>query len=109
MLVVVFGIVQLARGRATDSLREGIFEDTSTSPSVYALVLYSDLWAIDGWDQANYVASEMRDATKNIPRAIHLSMFTVLVSIKISLAKILFEVRSLVFIHLDERRVFRGP
>ena len=79
MLIVVLGIVQFARGKVSSSLQEGIFDDTSSSPSAYALALYSGLWAIDGWDQANYVAGEMRDAAKNIPRAIHSSMLIVLV------------------------------
>ena len=70
-MIVVLGIIQLARGRESTSLREPIFEGSSTSPSAYALALYSGLWAIDGWDQANYVAGEMHNATKNIPRAIH--------------------------------------
>ena len=70
----MIGIVQLARGKASTSLTESLWSGSSTSPSEYALALYSGLWAFDGWDQANYVGGEMRDATKNIPRAIHSSM-----------------------------------
>lgn len=84
MLIVVLGIVQFARGKVSSSLQEGVFDDTSSSPSAYALALYSGLWAIDGWDQANYVAGEMRDAAKNIPRAIHSSMLIVLVRYEIT-------------------------
>ncbi|KAI0818760.1 amino acid permease-domain-containing protein [Irpex lacteus] len=58
--ITIIGLVQLARGHV--------------SPSEYALALYSALWAFDGWDQANYVGGEMKNATKNIPRAIHSSM-----------------------------------
>lgn len=72
--ITVIGIVQLARGKASTSLTESLWSGSSTSPSEYALALYSGLWAFDGWDQANYVGGEMRDATKNIPRAIHASM-----------------------------------
>ena len=74
MSITVIGIVQLIRGKASTSLTESLWSGSSTSPSEYALALYSGLWAFDGWDQANYVGGEMRNATKNIPRAIHTSM-----------------------------------
>jgi len=75
--ITLLGIIQLARGRATTSFTTSVFNGTSTSPSAYALALYSGLWAFDGWDQANYVGGEMSEPEKNIPRVIHLSMFTV--------------------------------
>ncbi|EPQ58713.1 hypothetical protein GLOTRDRAFT_57082, partial [Gloeophyllum trabeum ATCC 11539] len=74
MAVTVLGIIQLARGRASSSLREPLFTGSSQSPSSYALALYSGLWAFDGWDQANYVCGEMKNAERNLPRAIHSSM-----------------------------------
>ncbi|TDL24790.1 L-methionine transporter [Rickenella mellea] len=76
-LIAVLGVVQLARGRASSSLRDPLFTDSSTSPSAYALALYSGLWAFDGWDQANYVGGEMKNPDRNIPRAIHSSMLIV--------------------------------
>jgi len=75
--ITVLGIIQLARGHASTSLTEPLFTGSSTSPSSYALALYSGLWAFDGWDQANYVGGEMKNAQKNIPRAIHASMVIV--------------------------------
>ncbi len=71
--------MQLARGHVSVSLTQSLFQDSSHSPSEYALALYSALWAFDGWDQANYVGGEMKNATKNIPRAIHSSMAIVTV------------------------------
>jgi amino acid transporter len=56
-----------------------IFDGTSTSPSAYALALYSGLWAFDGWDQVNYVGGEISEPEKNIPRVIHSSMNIVVV------------------------------
>ncbi|KAJ3909325.1 amino acid permease-domain-containing protein [Lentinula edodes] len=41
--------------------------------------VFVSLWAFDGWDQANYVAGEMHQPGKNIPRAIHSSMVIVIV------------------------------
>lgn len=73
------GIVQLARGKASSSLREPLFAGSSTSPSSYSLAFYSGLWAFDGWDQANFVGGEISHPEKNIPRAIHSSMILVTV------------------------------
>ncbi|OCH94964.1 hypothetical protein OBBRIDRAFT_788707 [Obba rivulosa] len=75
--ITVLGITQIARGRASTSLTEPLFDGSSTSPSAYALALYSGLWAFDGWDQANYVGGEMKNPEKNIPRVIHTSMIIV--------------------------------
>ncbi|KAF8956554.1 L-methionine transporter [Flammula alnicola] len=77
ILVTVLGIVQLARGKASASLREPLFAGSSTSPSSYSLAVYSGLWAFDGWDQANFVGGEISQPEKNIPRAIHSSMILV--------------------------------
>ncbi|KAI0831389.1 amino acid transporter [Trametes gibbosa] len=77
--ITVLGLVQLARGRASTSFTEPLFDHSSTSPSAYALALYSGLWAFDGWDQANYVGGEMKNPEKNIPRAIHSSMVIVMI------------------------------
>lgn len=79
LAITIIGLVQLIRGKASTSLTESLFSGSSTSPSEYALALYSGLWAFDGWDQANYVGGEMKNATKNIPRAIHSSMAIVTV------------------------------
>ncbi|KAK7467094.1 hypothetical protein VKT23_004154 [Stygiomarasmius scandens] len=74
LMITILGIIQLARGKATNSFREAWFEGSSRSPSSYSLALYSGLWAFDGWDQANYVGGEIHNPEKNIPRAIHSSM-----------------------------------
>ena len=77
--MTVFGIVRLATGKASSSFRQPLFTGSSTSPSSYALALYSGLWAFDGWDQANFVGGEISQPEKNIPRAIHSSMMIVTV------------------------------
>ncbi|KAI0079920.1 L-methionine transporter [Panus rudis PR-1116 ss-1] len=76
--ITVLGLIQLVRGQASSSLTESLFTESSTSPSSYALALYSGLWAFDGWDQANYVGGEIKRPEKNIPRAIHSSMALVM-------------------------------
>lgn len=78
--IIILGFVQLARGRESESFQEPLFDGSSRSPSAYSLALYSGLWAFDGFDQANFVAGEVKNSAKNIPRAIHCSMAMVLVS-----------------------------
>ncbi|KAG0707713.1 L-methionine transporter [Suillus ampliporus] len=79
VFVIVLGMVQLIRGKASESFSQPLFDDSSHSPSAYSLALYSGLWAFDGWDQANYVGGEMKNAGRNIPRAIHGSMVIVMI------------------------------
>ncbi|KAG1756731.1 amino acid permease-domain-containing protein [Suillus paluster] len=79
VFVIVLGMIQLIRGKASESFSQPLFEDSSHSPSAYSLALYSGLWAFDGWDQANYVGGEMKNAGRNIPRAIHASMVIVMI------------------------------
>ncbi|KAJ3920301.1 hypothetical protein F5877DRAFT_77292 [Lentinula edodes] len=50
VFIIVLGIVQLARGKASPSLGEPWFKGSSTSPSENSLAFYSGLWAFDGWD-----------------------------------------------------------
>ena len=80
IFILVLGIVHLARGKASSSLRKPLFDGTSTSPSSWSLALYSGLWAYDGWDQVNFVGGVISHPEKNIPRAIHSSMIIVTVS-----------------------------
>jgi amino acid transporter len=77
---MILGLVQLARGKASTTFKQPLFSSTSTSPSSWSLALYSGLWAFDGWDQANYIGGDIKHPEKNIPRAIHSSMFIVTVS-----------------------------
>lgn len=77
MSVTVFGLMQLVRGWASESFSKPPFEDSSLSPSAYSLALYSGLWAFGGWDQANYIAGEIKNPERNIPRVIHWSMAAV--------------------------------
>ncbi|SNX83108.1 related to large neutral amino acid transporter 1 [Melanopsichium pennsylvanicum] len=80
IVVPILAIVQAARGKSsTSSLKAfssigNLFEGSSTSPSSYALALYSGLWAFDGWDQSCFVAGEMKRVEKDLPKVIHVSM-----------------------------------
>ena len=78
--VPILAIVQAARGKSSPSSVKAfsgishLFEGSSTSPSSYALALYSGLWAYDGWDQSCFVAGEMKRVEKDLPKVIHISM-----------------------------------
>ncbi|KAN0076858.1 Amino acid permease domain containing protein [Tylopilus felleus] len=112
--ITILGLVQLARGRASESFKEPLFADSSKSPSAYSLALYSGLWAFGGWDQANYVGGEIHNPEKNIPRAIHFSM--AIVSILFLLANVSYlvvldkaTVSSSNAVALDFGRALFGP
>ncbi|KAF2798092.1 amino acid transporter [Melanomma pulvis-pyrius CBS 109.77] len=46
----------------------------------YSAAIYAGLWAYDGWDNANVVASEIRDPGRSLPKAIEAAMVVVLSS-----------------------------
>ncbi|GAA5855926.1 hypothetical protein JCM8547_000418 [Rhodosporidiobolus lusitaniae] len=60
VLVFIGGIVFLALGRAASDFS---FEGSSSTPSGYALALFSALWTFDGWDAANFVARDVAPGT----------------------------------------------
>ncbi|KAF8495628.1 L-methionine transporter [Gautieria morchelliformis] len=78
LAIAILGIVQLARGQTSTSLTDPLFSGTTENISSYALALYSGLWAFDGWEQANYIAGEMKNPERNLPRVIHMSMAIVI-------------------------------
>lgn len=81
--IPVIAIVQVARGKIPAVSKEAfrslssLFRGSSIQPSSYALALYSGLWAYDGWDQVSFVAGEMKNPKRDVPRAIHSSTLIV--------------------------------
>ena len=69
LLIVVTGLVQLARG----STQHFTWADTETDPATLALSLYSGLFAFTGWNCLNFIIEEMRDPHRDLPRAIAIS------------------------------------
>ncbi|CAD6569352.1 MAG: hypothetical protein CYPHOPRED_003298 [Cyphobasidiales sp. Tagirdzhanova-0007] len=78
LAVAIMGVVQLAKGRSSESLRGNVFQGSTGSPGRYALALYSGTWAYSGWDQCCFVAGEMKNVTRDLPRVIHISLAMVM-------------------------------
>lgn len=106
VMITVLGLIQFVRGKASTSFKGPWFEGSATSPASYSLAFYSGLWAFDGWDQANYVGGEMKHPEKNIPRAIHTSMFVV--TVRLGFFQSFTTEPCAVTFHYGERVVLRG-
>ncbi|KAH9041337.1 APC amino acid permease [Lactarius pseudohatsudake] len=72
--VIVLGLIHRFLGRGVASPYPNPIVESSPTAASYAHALYAGLWAFDGFNQANYVAGEMRHPARDIPRAIHSSM-----------------------------------
>lgn len=83
--VPILAIVKSTRGGMPEASTlafksfSSLFSGSASRPSSYALALYSGLWAFDGWDQTSYVAGEMKNVNRDLPRVIHGSLAIVLV------------------------------
>lgn len=81
--ILVIALVQTARGYMPSESRQAFssFENWMSGSTKdlgrYALALYSGLWAYDGWDQATFVAGEMKNACRSLSLALPLSTVTV--------------------------------
>ena len=51
-----------------------LLQDTTKSPGHIALAFYSGLFSFAGWNYLNFVTEELKDPTKNLPRAIYISL-----------------------------------
>lgn len=71
LVISIAGLVVLGQKSLGSHNFDHAFESES-QPSLgdVALGLYSGLWAYDGWNNLNYVSSEMKNPTKDLPRVI---------------------------------------
>lgn len=76
-LIIITGIVQLARGE-TEYFQDP-WEHTETNIPKACLAFYSGLFAYNGWNYLNYVIEELQDPVKNCPKAIWISISLVTV------------------------------
>lgn len=71
LVIGIAGLVVLGQKSLSSHNFDHAFEGEST-PNLgdVTLGLYSGLWAYDGWNNLNYVSSEMKNPTKDLPRVI---------------------------------------
>ncbi|KAI8357628.1 amino acid/polyamine transporter I, partial [Mortierella sp. GBAus27b] len=71
LVISITGLVVLAQRNLSSHNFDHAFEGES-QPSLgdIALGLYSGLWAYDGWNNLNYVSTEMKNPTRDLPRVI---------------------------------------
>ncbi|RUS80092.1 hypothetical protein EGW08_012138 [Elysia chlorotica] len=68
VIISIGGIVMLAKGN-TENFEDG-FQGTTSEAGTVAIAFYNGLWAFDGWNSLNFITEELKDPTKNLPRAI---------------------------------------
>lgn len=71
LAITGIGFVYLGLGKGTDVYTHNPFSASSLNGGTYALALYSGLWAFDGWDNCSYIANEMVEPARDIPRVVH--------------------------------------
>lgn len=76
----VVGLVTNKTGEKPALTSAGLFDGASKNLGDYAIALYAGLWAYDGWDNVNYVAAEMKNSRRDLPRVIHIAMPVVIIA-----------------------------
>ncbi|XP_041358975.1 large neutral amino acids transporter small subunit 1-like [Gigantopelta aegis] len=74
-IIIITGFVWIARGHVENF--KSSFEGSDYSASAVAIAFYSGFWAYGGWSYLNFLADEVVDPHKNLPRAIVISMVIV--------------------------------
>nr|XP_014291296.2 large neutral amino acids transporter small subunit 2 [Halyomorpha halys] len=68
-IIILAGIFQLTKGQT----QYFTFDNSKTEVTSLALSFYSGLFAYNGWNYLNFIIEELKDPTKNLPRAIAIS------------------------------------
>ncbi|XP_061188388.1 large neutral amino acids transporter small subunit 2-like [Saccostrea echinata] len=79
ILIITLGAVVLSRGHETKSNFEDIFENTSTEPGSIALGIFYSLFVYGGWQIVCGLMEEVKDPSRDIPRAVYISFTIVIV------------------------------
>ncbi|KAH9502677.1 b(0,+)-type amino acid transporter 1 [Bulinus truncatus] len=77
LVIIIGGIYRMAIGH-TEVVSTG-FDESTSDPSTIALSFYDALWAYDGWNNLNYVTEELKNPSKNLPRANIASILIVII------------------------------
>jgi basic amino acid/polyamine antiporter, APA family len=70
LLFVVIAAVLILPGRPGGHVLLGPVTGTGITPSAFGLALVAVLWAYDGWADLSFVAGEIKDPERVIPRAL---------------------------------------
>ena len=73
-MIILAGLVHLCRGGTENLDPAHLLADTTTSPGSIALAFYSGLFSFAGWNYLNFVTEELRKPSRDLPRAIQLSL-----------------------------------
>ncbi|KAF7491845.1 Large neutral amino acids transporter small subunit 2 [Sarcoptes scabiei] len=74
IIIIVCGAIQLYQGHDEYLRLPESMEGTVTSPGHIALAFYSGLFSYAGWNYLNFVTEELKDPSRNLPRAIYISL-----------------------------------
>jgi len=70
LLALMFGGFALAHGSAENLAPTGAAPGAPSWTSAFGLAMVSSLWAYDGWINVSFVAGEVNDPQRNLPRAL---------------------------------------
>ncbi|GAU92586.1 hypothetical protein RvY_04648 [Ramazzottius varieornatus] len=76
-IIIITGFVQLGRGRTRNF--DSAFDGTTKDLGNISIAFYLALFAYNGWNSLNFVAEELHDPERNIPKAIIVSSIVVVV------------------------------
>jgi amino acid transporter len=72
VVIILTGFVYLALGH-TGNIQQPM-KDTTSSPGHIALAFYSGLFSYSGWNYVTFVTEELKNPTRDLPRAIYISL-----------------------------------
>ncbi|XP_063691530.1 Y+L amino acid transporter 2-like [Bolinopsis microptera] len=75
-VLIVLGAWKLGEG-GTENIKVG-FKDTNMNPGTWTTAFFAALWSYSGWNCINMMAGEIKNASKNVPRALVISQITLI-------------------------------
>ncbi len=79
VLVLILGLLFFSIGPPSDPFLSLIKPDKSSMFSGLGMAILSALWAFDGWNNLPMAASEVKNSSRNVPRALILGTLLVLI------------------------------
>nr|CAB3266331.1 large neutral amino acids transporter small subunit 1-like [Phallusia mammillata] len=79
LLIIILGIVQMAKGNWNNLTPERVFDGSSSDFGKIILAINAGLWAFCGWNELNYITDEIKNPSRNLPLAIVTSIFLITV------------------------------